>query len=76
METIGIAQLAADARKLNNDEILATIQSAFADRLYIAHKLEPAMPAIRTAVHHLLDPQSSFDKAIASPLQQTTTVCP
>ena len=54
LETLSIPSLEADARKLGQDEILASLRDAFRSRAQIAQQLEAIIPQARSTVHQLL----------------------
>lgn len=53
METIGISWLAADARKLAQDEVLQAVDDAFEHRQFIASELKEKMPDVKKTVSGL-----------------------
>lgn len=55
LDTIGVASLVADARELNQDQIIGVINAAFDDRERTANYLSKKVPAVRNAVLRLSD---------------------
>lgn len=55
LNTIGIPSLVADARTLNEDQIVGVINTAFDDRHQIADYLSRRMPVVKQAVAKLSD---------------------
>jgi colanic acid/amylovoran biosynthesis protein len=55
LDTIGVASLVADARKQSNEQILAVIDAAYADRYMINAHLAERIPQIKTIVLALCD---------------------
>lgn len=53
MQTIGVAELVADPRKLEKDEILSIIDEAFEKRASLKGHLEKTMPLVKGTVHNL-----------------------
>jgi polysaccharide pyruvyl transferase WcaK-like protein len=68
MDSVGAACLAADARTLNDSAILAAIRFAFENRQNIENELKSSMPAVRFAVHHMLERSQSELDVIQEPL--------
>lgn len=52
METVGIPSVVADARKLNLDELLASIESQYDRRYSLRRELEKSMPGVVKAAIH------------------------
>jgi colanic acid/amylovoran biosynthesis protein WcaK/AmsJ len=60
LETIGVESLAADARSLSQEQILAILRNAYRGRKGMHNRLNAVIPEVRSAVHHLLfDPSGS-----------------
>jgi polysaccharide pyruvyl transferase WcaK-like protein len=68
MDSVGAACLAADARTLNDSAILAAIRFAFENRQSVENELKSSMPAVRFAVHHMLERSQSELDVIQEPL--------
>jgi len=60
METLGIASLVTDARKMSHQEILASIDRAYADRDFLRRQLEARIPEVRRTVLNLFQNSWSF----------------
>ncbi|HWA96045.1 MAG TPA: polysaccharide pyruvyl transferase family protein [Terracidiphilus sp.] len=54
LNTIGVDSLAADARKLSQEELLETLKRGFRTREVTAAKLRSVIPDVRMAVHQML----------------------
>jgi polysaccharide pyruvyl transferase WcaK-like protein len=54
-QTVGVENLVADMRSSQADEILATIEAAFASRESIARRLRETVPEARRKVSRLLE---------------------
>ena len=61
MESIGVASVVVDARKLGTDEILEAIDQSYEERALIHRHLEKKMPEVKDSVLSL------FNRMLASP---------
>ena len=63
METLGIASLVTDARRMSRQEILASIDRAYADRDLVRRQLEAKIPEVRQTVLNLFHRPGTFLKS-------------
>ena len=63
METLGIASLVTDARIMSHQEILASIERAYADRDFLRRQLEDKIPEVRQTVLNLFHHSDTFLKS-------------
>ena len=63
METLGIASLVTDARRMSRQEILASIERAYADRDLVRRQLEAKIPEVRQTVLNLFHRPGTFLKS-------------
>jgi polysaccharide pyruvyl transferase WcaK-like protein len=55
MQTIGVAELVADPRKLEKEEILGIIDNAFEQRASLKRHLEKTMPHVKETILNLFN---------------------
>lgn len=64
METIGVAELVADPRTLEKEEILAVISSAFEQRTRFREHLETTMPRVKQTILNLFNEIGSLQERL------------
>lgn len=55
LDTIGVSALVADARKMNAEQVVSVISTAFDDRERLAEHLHKTMPAVKANILRLSD---------------------
>lgn len=64
METIGVAELVADPRKLGKEEIVSVISGAFEHRARLREHLEKTMPRVKETVLNLFNEIGSLSRVV------------
>jgi polysaccharide pyruvyl transferase WcaK-like protein len=67
METVGLESLVADPRTMNNQQILAIVEKAYAERDAIREQLLHSMPEIKRTILNMFADQSNTVSLVRGP---------